>query len=213
MYLFSRRARLAGGNGTAGVEWAVGIAGKVTEITGHRVQVWANAFSPGFGTITWTAWFEDLAALESMFDQLLAEPSYMATAEAGAAFTDGSGLDDGVLQPIHGEPDPERPIEYVSGATAIVAGGSFERAIGVGVDLVEHGEKVTGIPAMFLRALTGPYGTVGWLTGYENISQMERANDALAADPDMLKLIDGTKGCFVDQAGATQTTLYRKLGG
>ena len=211
MYLFSRRARLAGGHGTAGVEWAVGIAGKVTEITGHQVQVWANAYSPGYGTVTWTAWFEDLTALEAMGDQLVVEPSYMAMADAGAGFTDGSGLDDGVMQPIHGEPDPERPIEYVSGASAIVAGGSFERAIGAGIELVEHGERVTGIPAMFLRALTGPYGLVGWLTGYENMAQMEAAMDAQAADPDWLKLIDSTKGAFVEQVGATETTIYRKL--
>mgnify|MGYP001250010344 FL=1 len=40
---------------------------------------------------------------------------------------------------------------------------------------------------------------------------MERANGALAADPDMLRLIDGSNGCFLDEAGAAQTTLYRKL--
>lgn len=210
MYLFSRRTRLAGGHGTAGVEWAAGIGAKVTEITGHDVQLWANVYSPGYGTITWTAWFEDLAALESMGDQLAAEPSYMAMADAGAGFTEG-GVDDAVMQPLHGAPDPERPVEYVSGVTALIAGGSFERAIGMSVEMVQHGERVTSIPGMFLRALTGPYGSVGWLTGYENIAEMERANDALAADPDMLGLIDASNGCFLDEAGAAQTTLYRKL--
>ena len=117
-----------------------------------------------------------------------------------------------MLQLIHGAPDPERPVQYVSGATAMIAGGSFERAIGVSIQLVEHGESVTGLPGMFLRALTGPYGSVGWLTGYESLAQMEKANDALAADPSMLKLIDSTEGCFVEDAGSTQTTLYRKLG-
>jgi hypothetical protein len=210
MYLFSRRTRLAGGHGTAGVEWAVGIAAKVTEITGHEVQVWANAYSPGYGTISWTAWFENLSALESMGDQLTAEKSYLDMADAGAGFTEG-GLDDGVMQPLYGAPDPERPIEYVSGATALIAGGNFERAIGLSIEMVQHGERVAGIPGMFLRALTGPYGSVGWLTGYENIAELERANDALAADPDMLRLIDGSNGCFLDEAGAAQTTLYRKL--
>jgi len=76
---------------------------------------------------------------------------------------------------------------------------------------LQHGETITGIPSMFGRALTGPYGSVGWLTGYESLAQMEKANDAQAADPTMLKLIDSTQGCFVEDVGATQTTLYRKL--
>jgi hypothetical protein len=210
MYLFSRRTRLVGGNGGAGLEWAVGIGAKVKEITGHDVQLWANVYSAGYGTISWTAWFENLTALEAMGDQLAADPSYNEMVNAGAALTDG-GVDDGVVQPIHGTPDPERPIQYVSGATALIAGGSFERAIGVGIQLVEHGEKITGIPSMFVRALTGPYGSVGWLTGYESLAAMEKANDAQAADPGMLKLIDSTQGCFVEDAGATQTTLYRRL--
>ncbi len=210
MYLFSRRTRLAGGNGTAGVEWAVQIGAKVTAITGRDVQLWANAYSPGFGTIAWTAWFEDLTALESMGDQINADGSFMDLVAAGAGLTEG-GLDDGVVQVLAGAPDPERPIQYVSGATAIIAGGSFERAIGLSIELAQRGEKVTGVPGLFGRALTGPYGSVGWLTGYESIAQLERANDALAADPEMLKLIDGTKGCFVEDAGAAQTTLYRKL--
>ena len=64
---------------------------------------------------------------------------------------------------------------------------------------------------MFLRSLTGPYGQVGWLTGYESLAQMETAMDAQASDPTWLKLIDSTEGCFIEDLGATQTTLYRKL--
>ncbi len=210
MYLFSRRTRLAGGNGMAGVEWAAGIGAKVTEITGHEVQLWSNVFSPEYGTITWTAWFESLAAIEAMGDQLAADSSYNEMANAGAAFTEG-GLDDGVLQPIYGAPDPDRPVEYVAGAQALVAGGNFERAMGVGIELAQHGEKISDVSTMFLRALTGPYGAVGWLTGYENVAEMERAMDAQAADPEWLKLIDGTKGCFNEDIGATQQTIYRKL--
>jgi hypothetical protein len=40
------------------------ITEKVKQVTGHDVQLWSTVYSAGFGTITWTAWFEDLAALE-----------------------------------------------------------------------------------------------------------------------------------------------------
>lgn len=210
MYLFTRRTRLGGGVGMAGIEWATTIGAKVTELTGNEVELWTNAYSPGFGTITWTAWFENLAALEAMGDQLSVEPSFSKLADEGAAFTEG-GMDDAVLQPIYGAPSPERSIQYVSGTESMVAGGHFRRAMGVGVEIVEHAEKITNIPTMFVRSLTGPYGAVGWLTGYESITEMEEALAAEAADPSWLKLIDSTEGCFLEAPGATQTTIYRKL--
>ena len=60
MYLFTRRARLAGGAGAAGLEWATTITAKVAQVTGHEASLWATVYSPGFGHITWTAWFDDL---------------------------------------------------------------------------------------------------------------------------------------------------------
>jgi hypothetical protein len=64
---------------------------------------------------------------------------------------------------------------------------------------------------MFVRSMTGPYGGVGWLTGYENITAMQTAEAAIAADSSFMKLIDSTKGCFVEDAAATQATIYRRV--
>jgi hypothetical protein len=94
MYLFTRRTRLAGGNGMAGVEWAGSICAKVKELTGQEIELWASVFSPGYGTISWTGWFEDLASLEAVGDKLEADPSFAKLSDAGAKFTEG-GLDDG----------------------------------------------------------------------------------------------------------------------
>ncbi len=210
MYLFSRRTRLAGGNGMAGVEWAVGMAAKVKAVTGTEVQLWASTYSPGFGEISWTAWFETMTALESMSDQLTADSSYNDMANAGFGFVEG-GVDDAVMQLIHGAPDPARDVQYVVGTQAIVAGGAFARAMGVGIELVEHGLATTGIPTMFVRGVTGMYGAVGWLAGYASMAELEKAMDVQAADPAWLKMIDDTKGCFSEDLGATSTTLYRKL--
>lgn len=211
MYLFTRRTRLAGGDGMAGMAWASSITEKVKEITGHEVQLWSTVFSPGFGTISWTAWFEDLASLEAMGDKLDAEPSMAELGNAGNKFTDGS-LDDGLLQPIYGDPIAGTPAQYVGGAVAVAAAGNIERAMALGVEIAQRSEAITGLPTLFVRSLTGPYGGVGWLTGYENITAMEKAEEALAADTSWLKLIDSTKGCFVEDAATTQATIYRRLG-
>ncbi len=210
MYLFSRRTRLVGGNGMAGLEWATSICAKVQQITGQEIQLWGTVYSPGFGTVSWTGWFADLASLESVGDKLQADPGYLDLTDAGAKFTEG-GLDDSIIQPIYGEPDPTQDIQYVGGVVGVIASGNFARAMAAGVEIAQKSEKITGLSTMFGSSLTGPYGSVGFLTGYENIAALETAQNKLAADASWVKLIDSTKGCFVEDATITQSTLYRRL--
>jgi hypothetical protein len=210
MYLFSRNTRLVGGNGVAGLEWAVTITGKVQEVTGHEVQLWATTYSPGFGGITWTAWFDDLTALETVGDKLQSEPAFVDLENQGAKFTDGI-LNDAVFQPVYGSPDPSRQVQYVGAVSAVLASGNYARALGAGVEIAKAAEKITGLSTTFATALTGAYGTVGWLTGYETIAALEKAQTALAADASWVKLIDSTKGCFVEDASITQQTIYRRI--
>jgi hypothetical protein len=210
MILFTRRTRLTGGNGTAGTDWAVNITAQVKKVTGQDVQLWATVFSPGVGTITWTAWLDDLAALETLTDKLAAEPALTTLANEGAKFTDGT-LDDVVYQPVYGQPDPARDIQYVAGVVGVIAAGSYVRALAVGTEIAEKAEKVTGIPTTFASAVTGSYGGVGFLTGYATIAAFEAAQTALASDASWLKLVDSSKGCFVEDAAITQQTLFRRV--
>lgn len=210
MYMFSRRTRLSGGNGTAGVEWALSIANKVKDLTGTELGLWSTVYSTGFGTISWTGWFEDLQALETVGDKLQADPGMEKLSNAGTKYTEG-GLDDGLIQPIYGNPT-DAPLRYVGGVVAVAAAGNIERAMAAGVEIAQKSEAITGLPSMFGRSLTGPYGGVGWLTGYESAAAMEKADNALGSDPSWLKLLDSTQGCFAEDANITQSTIYRRLG-
>lgn len=210
MYLFTRNTRLVGGNGVAGLEWAVAITGKVTEVTGHDVQLWATTYSPGFGGITWTAWFDDLVALETLGDKLQSEPAFAELQSKGAKFTDLS-LNDAVYQPVYGAPDPSRQVQYVGAVSGVIAAGNYARALGAGVEIAKAAEKITGLPTTFASALTGAYGSVGFLTGYETIAALEKAQTALASDASWIKLVDSTKGCFVEDPAITQQTIYRRI--
>lgn len=210
MFLFTRRARLAGGSGPAGIEWATSICTKVSEVTDQEVQLWATVYSPGFGTVSWTAWLADLPALESVGDRLAADAGYGALVAQGAEFVEG-GLDDSILQPLHGLPDPDRDVRYVGGVQAVIAGGQATRAMASGVELAMTAAAITGLPTMFVRSLTGPYGAVGWLTGYESMAEFESADHALSTDPGWIKTVDATEGCFVEDTAVTQTTMYRRL--
>ena len=77
--------------------------------------------------------------------------------------------------------------------------------------IAQKAEKITGPPTLFGTSPTGPYGSVGFLTGYENIGQLEAAQSKLASDESWIKLIDSTKGCFVEDPTITQSTIYRRL--
>jgi hypothetical protein len=83
--------------------------------------------------------------------------------------------------------------------------------MGIGVEIAQKAEAITGLATMFVRSLTGPYGAVAWFTGYPNITAMQTAEDALAADAGWLKLLDSTQGCFVEDPAATQATIYRRI--
>ena len=155
MYLFNRRTRLVGGNGSAGIEWATSIAAKVKEVTGQDIQLWATVYSPGFGTIAWTGWFDDLSALEKVGDTLQGDASMTKLSDQGPKFTEG-GLDDGIWQPVYGAPDPTRAIQYVSTVTAVAAPGAIERAIGVGVEIAQKVEAVTGSSCLFSQGAHRP---------------------------------------------------------
>jgi hypothetical protein len=210
MYLFTRRTRIVGGNGTKGLDWAMSTTAKVKAVTGHEVQLWATMYSPSAGTVTWTAWFDDLTALETLSDKLQAEPSFVSLANDGAKFTDGT-LDDSIYQPIHGQPDPSRDVQYVGTVLGVLAAGNYEKGIGVGIEIAKMAEKITSQPTTFASALTGPYGSVGFMTGYENIAAFEAAQNALAGDAKWIKLVDSTQGSFVEDAAITQQTLHRRI--
>ena len=207
MYLYSRRARLTS---PAGAEWAARICEAGTEVGGREINLWASVYGPGYGTITWTTWHADMTALEAWGDTMNGDEGFQAIVAEGGEFVEG-GADDGLLQVISGAPDPEADNQYVSGVTAVCAGGNIERAMTAGVEIAETATKITGATTMFVRSMTGPYGGVGWLTGNRTIAEVEAGQDALAADPSWLKLVDSTGGAFVEDPSITVSTLYRKM--
>ena len=211
MYLFSRRGRLDGGNTNDALAWATGITTKVNEITDLQVGLWMQTYSPGFGTLVWSTFLADLASLEAGGDKLASDPGYVAMADEGAKYISG-GLDDGLVQILHGVPDPTRTIEYASGVQAVCASGNIANAMAVGVEIAQKAEAVTGLPTLFGASVTGPYGGVGWITGYENIGALEAAQAALGADPNWVAMIDKkAAGAYAEEPSLTTQLIYRRI--
>ena len=209
MYLLSRRAQL---NSAASVEWATTILGRVKEVTGNDVRLWTHVFSPGLGTVSWTSWWADLPSLEAAMGTLQGDSKFTALAAEGWTHIDGT-VDDSLLQLVSGEFDPSArdDFQYVAVAQAVCAAGNVARAMTVGIELAQKGEAITGLRTLFVRALTGTYGAVGWLTGYRDMAEFETAQDKMAVDPSFVAAVDGTKGAFVEDAAVTQQVLHMKL--
>ena len=207
MYLFTRRTRITSADA---LEWATEIAGAASKVSGHDIDLWGTVYSAAYGTISWTAWFEDLPSLEAFGDKIAADPGYQSLAQQGTALTNGM-LDDGLLQLVAGEPQLDLDLQYVTGVAAVCAGGHAEQAMTAGVQIAEKATALTGSSTLFMRGVTGPYGSVGWITGHADIASIERAESAMAADPTWLSLVDSTGDMFVEDPLITQSTMYRKL--
>jgi hypothetical protein len=211
MYLFSRRAQLAPGNVAESIGWVTAIGDKVTQITGLPLGIYTHVFSPEVGTFSWTTFVEDLGELESANDKMSADQGFMDLQNEGAKHTTGV-MDDIVMSIVHGEPDPDRQVDYVTSVETVCASGALAKGVELGVGIAQQAEKVTGLPTMFGMRLTGGYGTVGWLTGYADVAEMQAANEKLNGDASWLKIVDeGVKGVYVEDPASTQQRAWRRL--
>ena len=123
MYLFSRRAQLSGVKLREAMGWAVAAGERVTQTTGLQVGLWAQVHSPGVGTLVWATFVPDLATLEGATDKLAVDDAYNALGDRAVEFVIPGSVDDSLSVVVHGEPDPNRQVEYVAAVrTTIVAG-------------------------------------------------------------------------------------------
>jgi hypothetical protein len=211
MYLFSRRARLAPGNTQAAMTWATEITEKVNKITGLNVGLYAQTFSPEVGTLSWSTFLSDLATLETANDKLLVDDAYVSLVDAGAKFALG-GPDDALLQIIHGAPDPARQVEYVTTVQTVCASGSLAKGIELAIEIAQRAEKALGVPVVVATGVTGTYGSLAWISGYANVQELERSQQALAADAKFAEFVDkSVPGVYVDDQSMTQRLIYRHI--
>jgi hypothetical protein len=210
MFLFTRRVRIDAGHNREAMEWALGQTEKVKQITGLQVSLYMQVFSPEVGAIGWSTFVPDLATLEAAGDKLNADDAFLSALEKGAALTVG-GADDTLSQVIHGEPDPNRQIEYVTGVRAVCATGNLARGLELGVEIAQRAEKITGTPTLFLADVTGTYGGVGWVSGHANVQAVEAAQQALAADPGWAKYLDKeVRDTYAEEPSLTTQLIYRR---
>jgi hypothetical protein len=204
MYLFARRRRIDPAHARAAVGMALEGATRVREMTGLTIWVWSPVLSPEFGTMVWSTRVDHLEELETADDKLMSSDFADWVEQNDGLFA--GPLEDSVLQVVHGTPS-EQPGAYTQVVRATCANGAMTEAMGFGVEIAEVAARITGLPTMFGAAITGVYGGVAWLTGVADLTAVETANAALAADDEWRKLVDRAGHAF--EPGVTSSLLRR----
>jgi hypothetical protein len=209
MYLFYRSAQLGAGDIREQLSWATKVTEKVNQINETPVTLWATAFSPAVNTLVWTTEIEHLSTLESNLDKLLADSGYLDLVTEAAKWATPQGVNDGVAQYLTAPSEATLPA-YTTVVASTIAPGSFTRGVEVGLELAKRAQQVTGITTQFALSVTGVYGQVSWLAGYESIEQLEQAQQALNGDPGFAAYLDAeAKVCYLP--GTATQTVYRRI--
>jgi hypothetical protein len=206
MYLFARSRRVNPAQARAAFTVAVEGGGRAAEIIGRPVFTWASVLSANLGTVLWTARFDHLEEIMAADDATMADSAFGDFVEQNDSLFSGD-TGDTVSQVIHNPPTGE-PGAYVSITTAVAAHGSLSEAMAMGVELADTASRITGLPPMFVAAVTGPYGGFGWLTSAPDLGAIEAAEGALAGNEEWLKLVDRAGHAY--QPGVT-TSILRRL--
>jgi hypothetical protein len=208
-YLFTGSSRLAPGNYLDSMAWAVKITEKVNTAGDLPFSLWTRVFSPGVGSLAWGTIVENVADLQTNNDKLAADGGFIELIEEGAKYGDNSGIDDALINLIHGDPGgPDA--QFASLTTAVIASGQGANAIALGVEIAQKVKAITGQPTSFGDSVTGPFGEVLWISMADTIDQVQAAGELLGVDPAWKALIDEKAGKAYAQ-GSGQRWISRKI--
>lgn len=189
MYLFSRFRHVNSASVREGVAAAVEVAGMASTITGLDISTWMTFASREVGLISWSAMFDGLDDLAAATQKLAESGEYGDWIDAHDTLFEGPA-EDGLIQLLHGAPDPGRTVNFVSVTTAVCVNGKLSAAMAAGVEFAELASKITAPPTIFGVSRTGLYGGVVWLSAGETLGELEQGEAALAADPSWVQLLD-----------------------
>jgi hypothetical protein len=211
MYLFVRRARLAGGQTRGSMMWATEITERVNQVTGLGVSLHAQVFSAEVGELVWATLVPDLSTLETGFEKLQIDDFYIAEQDRAQALLTGPPSD--VLQNlIHGTPVDHGPGGYTMAVTTMCAPGRVTEAVTNAIALAERATALTGSETTVSVSQTGPYGGITWSTAFPGMASFDASQEAINADPDWLAFVDRmTAGVYTSDPMASTQAMYRRI--
>ena len=200
MQLFTRSVSLVG-HPAEYLEFSTKMCGYVAEKVGREVSLWTTVFGAPTGTLTYSVRVEGLEDLTSTTAKLMEDTGYHERMGDAQAFTGGPAVDS-LLTPVHGEfGDPPPVGSFGMVTTATMAGGRYIDAIGWGVEIAQHVEKISGVPTMFVTSTFGGFGDVGWIAVVADAAAADAATAAINADADYLTMVNSAGELFIEGSG------------
>ncbi len=205
MYIFSRRRLINPGRFGQALADGTAIAGRVTELTDVPVMAWMSQYDPEGSAMVWSARFETLTDLDDAFGRMMESDAYQAEAEALDPLFSGQAVDN-LIQIVAGSLG-DGPAPLVSVIQATAAAGQNQAAMAWGADVATKVSESLGVPIAFGIGVYGVYGSMGWITSYEDVAQIDEARGKLLADTALQTAID--EGGYTVQQSATNVLLRR----
>lgn len=201
MDLFSRRVLMTGSPAEY-TSWAIDMCEFVNGKIENPVSLWSVGFGAPVGTMVFSTWVDGLAGVQANFAALAADAEYMQKVSAAQSMV-GAPSEDSLGQVIHGEPAGDRAGVGAAAVitSAVVANGAYAAAIGWGVEMAQLGEKVTGMPSLFLMNRFGTFGELMWVYVAPDAAALDAAGNAVNADADYMAKLEDVGNLFVPGSG------------
>jgi hypothetical protein len=202
MYIFNRTATLNRHRLVEATGAAVEVAGKVTEIIGLPVSVFASRYGRPTNTIGWSVRVESQAELQANTEKLLVNEGYMQWVTSHSELFEDPASDR--LSTIVSSTLAGTPKRFYNIISGIAANGKMAEAVAFGVRAQQFVAETTGLATAFMTGVYGAFGEVAWITGADSMSDL----DALAAmqmtNADYHALVAEAGPLFIPGSGLTE---------
>jgi hypothetical protein len=207
MYIFSRSTIATLGRQFDAIPAAVGVAQKVTQVTGHEVTVFTARFGAPQGSVMWSARTESMTELQGITDKLMADAGYLEMLESmnGLFMAPAEDRLSRVLTaPIEGATS-----KYYGITRAAMADGKQADAIAFGVKTAEYIGKSLGTMSAFTKSAYGGFNDVSWIVAFDSEADVDAFDDWQMTDSGYHDIVSEAAGLFVETSG--YTTLIERI--
>jgi hypothetical protein len=207
MYIFSRSTIAALGRQFDAIPAAVGVAQKVTEVTGHEVNVFVARFGAPQGSVMWSARTESMAEFQGITDKLMADAGYLEMLESMDGLFMAPAEDR--LSRVLTAPIEGATAKYYGVTRAAMANGKQADAVAFGVKTAEYIGKSLGTTSAFTKSAYGGFNDVSWIVAFDSEADVDAFDDWQMTDSGYHDIVAEAGDLFVENTG--HTTLIERI--
>ena len=165
---------------------------------GSEVSLWGVLFGAPVGTFVFATPLDGIAGVQAMGASLAGDSEFAALVAKGAAWSTGAPVDqlrESLSAVSTAGPPPVGSVATIT--TAIMNGGKYAAAVGWGLEVAAHVEKVTGMAVNLSTNLSGTGGQLVWIGVAPDAATSDAANAKIAADAEYSAMLEVAGDLFI----------------